>query len=253
MVDNLTIFTTCRAFEGQHAIIQHNALSSWMLLRPRPEIIVFGNDAGSAEICKELELRHEPEVETTEHGIPFVDSLFSKAQQVASHNLLCYINADIVVNGGLVEAATEAAGRFERFMMTGLRWDLETTERLDFGGEWAMKLEARARRDGAFHRTTGADYFAFPRGLYQKIPDFIIGRSAWDNWLIMDAARRGIPLIDATKAVFVVHHGLTSPARDTAFNHNQKLWFDCDPARGEGSINSATWEMDESCQLHSRS
>ncbi len=249
---NLTIFTTCRAFSGKYEIIQRNALYSWALLKPRPEIIVFGNDAGSAEICHELGLRHEPEIKTTGRGIPFVDDLFLRAQGLASHDLLCYINADIVINRTLVGAATEAARRFERFMLVGLRWDLEIAEPLKFEEGWPVWLELEAKSNGTFHRTTGADYFVFTRGLYQHIPPFIVGRSAWDNWLIMDVVRRGVPLIDATKAVFVVHHGLTSPSRDADFAHNQALWFACDPVRGEGSIGSATWEMDESCQLFSK-
>uniref|UniRef100_A0A6M3KFS4 Putative glycosyltransferase n=1 Tax=viral metagenome TaxID=1070528 RepID=A0A6M3KFS4_9ZZZZ len=246
---NLSIFTTCRAFAGQHDIAQRNALTSWTLLRPRPEIVVFGNDAGSAEICQELDLRHEPKVKTTARGIPLIDNLFLRAQRLATHDILCYINADIIVTRELVAAAELVAGRFGQFLMTGLRWDLDIEEPIDFSDSWASRLRMRTKIQGNFHRTTGADYFIFPRSLYQNIPEFIIGRSAWDNWLIMDAVRRGVPLVDATRAVFVVHHGLTSPARDMDFEHNQALWFDCDPGRGEGSIDSAMWEVDETCHF----
>lgn len=249
---NISIFTTCRAFDGKHAFIQRNALTSWTLLYPRPEIIVFGNDTGVAETCRELDLRHEPELKATENGIPFVDDLFLRAQQLASHDLLCYVNADIVVTQELITAAEVVAGRFSQFLMTGLRWDLDIEGPIDFSNNWSCLLRMQAERRGNFHHSTGADYFFFPRGLYQNIPDFIIGRSAWDNWLIMSVARRSIPLIDATRAVFVVHHGLTSPARDEDFEHNQALWFAADPSRGEGSIRSATWEIDETCQIFSR-
>lgn len=248
----LSIFTTCRAFEGEHDIIQRNALTSWTLLRPRPEIIVFGNDAGSAEICQELCLRHEPEIKTTAHGIPLVNDLFLRAQLGAQHDILCYINADIIVTQMLVTAAEAVAGKFAQFLMTGLRWDLDIEEPIDFSGDWLYQLRIRVKKRGNFHHTTGADYFVFPRGQYQNIPEFIIGRSAWDNWLIMDVVRSGAPLVDATQAVFVVHHGLTSPARDDDFEHNQALWFNYDPGRGEGSIDSAAWEVDESCFIFSR-
>ena len=58
----LTFFTCPRGFEGRIGVIQRNAILSWLALKPRPEIIVLGNDPGVAEICRELGLRHLPEV-----------------------------------------------------------------------------------------------------------------------------------------------------------------------------------------------
>ena len=53
----LTIFTTPKPFVGQAATQQRNAIVSWTLLRPRPEIVVFGDEEGAERICKELDLR----------------------------------------------------------------------------------------------------------------------------------------------------------------------------------------------------
>jgi len=41
------------------------------------EIILFGDDAGAAEISRELGLRHEPHVERNEFGTKRVDYIFS--------------------------------------------------------------------------------------------------------------------------------------------------------------------------------
>ena len=56
----LTILSTPKAFTGLFAVIQRNAIESWTKLEPRPEIILFGRDAGTAEICDELGLRPRP-------------------------------------------------------------------------------------------------------------------------------------------------------------------------------------------------
>jgi hypothetical protein len=56
----LTLFTTAKAFEGHHGVIQRNALKSWKLLHPDVEVILFGDDRGAAEVCAELALRFEP-------------------------------------------------------------------------------------------------------------------------------------------------------------------------------------------------
>lgn len=64
----LTFFTTAKPFEGHSGVIQRNALKSWKLLHPDIEVILFGDDAGSAEIANGLGLRHEPFVERNSFG-----------------------------------------------------------------------------------------------------------------------------------------------------------------------------------------
>jgi hypothetical protein len=62
----LTFFTTAKPFRGHSATIQCNALQSWKLLHPDIEVILFGDEEGTAEVCAELGLRHEPHVERNE-------------------------------------------------------------------------------------------------------------------------------------------------------------------------------------------
>lgn len=51
----LTIYTWPKSFEDKHiATIQRNAVRSWLQLRPKPAIFVFGNAPGTAEHCAEL-------------------------------------------------------------------------------------------------------------------------------------------------------------------------------------------------------
>ena len=58
----LTIFATPKPFRGHIAVIQRNAIRSWTLLRPACEIILMGNDEGTAEIAAEFGVRHVPEI-----------------------------------------------------------------------------------------------------------------------------------------------------------------------------------------------
>ena len=66
----LTLLSTPKAFTGIFEVIQRNAITSWTRLDPRPDIILFGDDAGTAELCAELGLRHVPDVRTTDLGTP---------------------------------------------------------------------------------------------------------------------------------------------------------------------------------------
>src|SRR5215469_709817 len=92
----ITFFTTGKAFKGHSRIIQRNALQSWKFLDPSVEVILFGDEEGAADTCVDLALRHEPHVERHESGLKRVDYMFSRAQQVAQHSLLCYSNCDII-------------------------------------------------------------------------------------------------------------------------------------------------------------
>ncbi len=59
----LTIFTVPKPFRGHIKVIQTNAIRSWLLLRPECEVILFGNDEGTAEIACELGRRHIPNID----------------------------------------------------------------------------------------------------------------------------------------------------------------------------------------------
>ena len=104
----LTFFTTAKPFKGHDGVIQRNALKSWKLLHPDIEVIVFGDDLGAAEVCEEYGLRHEPEVERYNSKFPFANAMFTRAQQIARHDYICYSNCDIVLFGDFLKAFESA-------------------------------------------------------------------------------------------------------------------------------------------------
>jgi len=54
----ITIFAMPKPFHGHIEIIQRNAIQSWMRLDPGVELILFGDEHGTAGVCKEFGLRH---------------------------------------------------------------------------------------------------------------------------------------------------------------------------------------------------
>jgi len=121
----LTIFATAKPFHGHTGVIQRNAIASWTLLRPRPEIILFGNEPGTADLCREFGLRHVPELACTELGAPLLSDLFEKAQRIAAHDILCYVNSDIMLMGNFLEALRKVSQAHKRFLMVGRRWTFQ--------------------------------------------------------------------------------------------------------------------------------
>ena len=74
----LTFFTTPRPFRGRDAILQRNALTSWLRLHPDVQILLFGDAPGSMEFAWELGLHFEPQAKPCDNaGAPRVAHQFS--------------------------------------------------------------------------------------------------------------------------------------------------------------------------------
>lgn len=201
----LTIFAVPKPFTGPIAQLQDNALRSWRGLGEDVEVLLLGDDTGVAEAARAHGFRHLPQVTCNAHGTPLVSSIFELAARHARFEILVYVNADIILLGDFL-AAVKHASRLRRFLMIGQRTDLDVTERLDVGdAACAGQILARAAEHGKIHARSGIDYFTFRKGLWNTIPPFALGRTAWDNWLVYGARVRGAAVIDATEATRVIH------------------------------------------------
>lgn len=199
----VTIFSTAKAFRDNFYHIQWNAIRSWTLLRPRPEIILLGDDSGTREVAETLGIRHVPEVRTNQYGTPLVSSLFESAEAAASNRLLCYVNADIILTSDFMPAVQRLLDRVSTasFLGVGRKVNLLITRQLDFDDpEWEAALTARAKSE-ARYVTTDSDFFLFPKGTYSGIPPFAVGRCFWSPWFVFDARKRRLPVIDMTPVV----------------------------------------------------
>jgi hypothetical protein len=200
----ITLFAIPKAFQGHNKVIQINAIRSWLCLRPQCEIILFGNDEGTAEIAAELGVTHIPDIERNEHGTPLVSALFSRAQKTARYDTLCYVNSDIILLSDFLPAISRVTKK--PFLIAGQRWDIDIQELLNFTSpDWETQLRTLVKNQGKLHPKTGIDYFVFPRGLYENMPPFAIGRGLWDNWLLYRARALKAPLIDASEVIMAVH------------------------------------------------
>jgi hypothetical protein len=200
----ITIFSAPKPFTNPHiANIQRNAIASWTKL-PDVDVILVGDEAGLAEVARELGVMHFNAARSPS-GAPLMDAMFTVARQNGRGELLCIINADILLLPDFVEAAKQAAARCEKFVLLGQRWDLDVSGPIDFSDGWAERLRLTVHTQGQLHRPAGSDYFLFPLSCYTDIPAFTIGRSGWDNWMIYQARRQGWPVIDSTASLMVVH------------------------------------------------
>jgi hypothetical protein len=221
----ITFFTTAKPFRGHSAIIQRNALKSWKLLHPDVEVILFGDDEGASEVARELGLRHEREIPRSPIGLPYINYMFDRAEEIASHSTFCYINCDIILTFDFPRALARVREPGGSFLMIGRRWDTEIAQPIDFlNPHWQENVREIAARANKQKDNWWIDYFLFSRGMfYKNIPDFVVSRCSWDNWLVWKAINSGATVTDASASVLAIHqnHGYSYHP-----NGQQGVWSD---------------------------
>jgi hypothetical protein len=139
--------------------------------------------------------------------------MFQLARENSQSELLCIINADIILMPDFLEAARRSrmprsipeGGLPDEFVLLSQRWDLDVTQSIDFTEGWENRLQSTVHGQGALHRPAGSDFFLFPLSTFHEIPPFTIGRAGWDNWMIYKARKEGWAVIDCTPSVMIVH------------------------------------------------
>jgi hypothetical protein len=211
----ITLFSAPKPFTNPHiAMIQRNAIHSWTLL-PDVEVILLGEEEGLADAAKELGVKHLPNVKRNDNGTPLISSMFQLARENSNGELLCIINADMILMYDFVEVTLESSSLLlgnrqqavglQKFVLLSQRWDYDITSSIDFTAGWESGLRESVRKQNQLHRPAGSDFFLFPKSCYEDIPDFIIGRAGWDNWMVYKARSEKWSVIDCTPSVMIVH------------------------------------------------
>ena len=202
----ITIFTAPKPFTNPHiSLIQRNAIQSWQHIGDEVNVIMIGDEPGMAEFAAETGILHLPQVARNSLGTPLVSSIFAMARQISTSPLLAYVNADVLLTPQLVTAGTLVYCQIKEFIILGQRYDLNLQQQLGVSPGWDSSLLADVQIRGRLHPPAGSDYFIFPRTCFTDLPNFVIGRAGWDNWMIYHARKQHLPVIDATSAIAVVH------------------------------------------------
>jgi hypothetical protein len=223
-VPQLTLFTCPKPFRGQFEIIQRNALSSWVRLRPAPDILLVGREEGVAEAASQFGVRHAVDLEYESSVAPRADSLFRIAHREARTSHLCFVHTDIILRSDFMECAerliSESVGR--PFLGIGSRWNLNVREPLDFkktGWETSLRTQVAdlGRRNGA----EGVDYFIFSRSMFRELPCLTLGSVGFDGTLVYEARRSSIPVVDCSRTILAVHQNHPSNVQSGAWTLDQ--------------------------------
>lgn len=201
----VTLVSVCKPWRGRDARHQEAALRTWSRLDV--PVVLCGDDPGVADACARFDFIHEPRVRTgNDLGLASPAPLLSDVMHLAARHAIgpiCYVNADIIVcpdysarlGSLLIEFGPDA-------FITGRRRNFSFDRFDPLAGIDPRTLLPRSN----VHPSTGADFFCFrPKIFPDAIPDLVIGRTAWDNWLMWMACEHGRPAVDATETLLTFH------------------------------------------------
>ena len=162
--------------------------------------------------------------------VPILRHMFLAVQEKYNSSYYGYANGDMMFDKRLVDTLTEilpAVNKMKQVLIVGRRTNVKLLAKQEIR---TLREVAELGSHGKLFGTNAEDYFITKAHGYpwQSIPDFVIGRVGYDNWLVVTALVKKIFTIDMTKTVMAVHQTDTDgnfaghskkPSGDTYINY----------------------------------
>ena len=128
---------------------------------------MLGEEAGLAKAARELNVEYLRNVARNPSGTPLISSMFQLARENSNSDLLCIINADMILMSDFLEATRRSRlsssipdrGLRDKFVLLSQRWDMDITQPIEFNEGWEHRLSSMVHRQGHLHRPAGSDFF----------------------------------------------------------------------------------------------
>jgi len=197
----MILFTVPKPFKGKFAIIQENAINSWLTIKPKPTIILLGNEFGIESFAKSKKIKHINNINKNSNGTPLLDDIFRLIQNSTKERVFMYINSDIILMNSPHTLIDKLNTKFDRFLAIGRRSEMSIKSKIS-KDEIAHLLKKQTLKQKS---NSWMDYFIFSKEVFNYIPPFALGRTFWDKWLVWNAIQNNIPTIDITEGLFAIH------------------------------------------------
>ena len=210
----ITLFTTIRDRECRNEI--HNrTLINWESLSPQVTPVLFmpytEMNTSSWSVTARSRNWDVRILHALRHRLPLIKYMFQEILNSSTTPFVGYANADILFDSSLIQtlrslmASSSPDVPHQMTLIVGRRRDANITT-FDLGsGDNLAKISQMHKLRA--HHSFAQDYFILSRkGLpWNDMPDFVVGRNGYDNWLVAKAQYWNITLIDATETLLAVH------------------------------------------------
>ena len=206
----LTLFSSWASFNDSEKDLIHNiTVKNWIGFKPKINVVIFSNESKVVEIGKQFGISVLPILHFAGGGAPVLRTMFQTVQKLyASSYLYGYVNSDILFTSDFIDSLEHVISVSDMsvpLFMTGRRTNVENLTPLE--AESSESLQKVAKTRGGLFGANAEDYFitnnAFP---WNKIADVVVGRLAYDNWLVGHArCVINATMIELSDTVLAVH------------------------------------------------
>ncbi|XP_033727592.1 uncharacterized protein LOC117316925 [Pecten maximus] len=222
---SITLFSAWKTFPERYAVF-NNTLRNWPSLQPHVKLYLFTNDfiPGLKEYEK-LGWTVLPVLREIE-GHAVIKDLFRRVMQLQPDSkLYALVNGDLLLTNSFLKNLHDIIEspflKDKTFFLTGRKLKIPNVTREE-ASSWE-NIERAAKRGVLDQPYLGIDYYITPPSYHWRlIPDLQFLRPHYDTWMIWDARRMGLVVIDATNTLLAPHQNAPHPKDPVANDNNMK-------------------------------
>jgi len=209
---NLISFVTAfKKFKPPYSRIQHSVMYSWRA--NNIETFTPENEVGIKEACQGYSnVKMIPGVKRArELGFsnqsPIVKDMIAKALPLVNTTMIGLVNSDIIIESDFSERVEKIVRKYGYdIYLIGTRYNIPLDTLIDSEKSYEKVLKEKREM---FDTSTSSDIFIASKFTWRKIihemPEFILGRYGWDNWLHTIAEIKDYRRFNCTKALTTLH------------------------------------------------
>lgn len=218
----ITFLSPLRKFEGGQAeVIQRSAIYTWQA----NGIPIIASSYDNIGIV--VSTRRENDIGLSGDAVILPD-LIKAGLNACPTNMMALINSDILITPSFREKFEDVVrNRGQDIFLTGSRYDIKLSFQID-SAETYEKAMALSR--SMYNPESSADVFIASVGVWKsmvdKMPLFVHGRCAWDNWIHSWARKNVQKYFNCTNALVTLHcdHPHITTKGHPSVDHNYSLF-----------------------------
>lgn len=207
----ISFITAFKKFKSPYDMIQHSALYSWnandiKIVAPLNEVGLKEKCSGYPNLTLIEGVQRARELGFS-NQCPVVKDLIAKSLPLLNTTIVGLINSDVIITEKFNEKIQKIVNRYGYdIYMVGSRRDIQLNYYVNTP-ETYKKVQKEKCED--YDTMTSSDIFITSKFLWRKIihdmPEFILGRYGWDNWLHMYAEINNLKKLNCSDALPILH------------------------------------------------
>ncbi|OWF52120.1 uncharacterized protein LOC110448187 [Mizuhopecten yessoensis] len=224
----LTLFTSWPT-KAEKYLCHNNTIRNWLQLKPLIHPVLFTNETLLAEEAMEKGWDVLP-IRRAGRGVPILKHMYKDVIGRYSSSFYAFSNGDILYSNSLIDTLkavlnSSQVSKGKPIMIVGRRTNVQdvTSEEASSG----KSVQRTANIRGKIFTVWAEDYFITSTNYpWKDIPEVVIGRRAYDNWLVSNARKQKHVTIDATDTLVALHQTTKAgnqegfKADNPEYNHN---------------------------------